>query len=1242
MEFLVGLALLVLAISTRISLNRALERLRQLEDALESQEIATTALARQLKRVTSETAPAEPASTAPAQPAAAPQGPAVTSPPVVPSAPKPTPPRAPEQKPAAPEQRPAAPAPAVPSALPSQPAAPPVPPARPAAPSTPPPSPPPPPRPSVPPAPPKPPFDWESLLGVRLASAVAGIALVVGAVLFLKISIDRGWLAPPIRVLIGVIAAIGLLVVCERKAARRYHVTANALDAAAIAILFSTFFAAHALWDLIPTTPTFLLLALVTAVAVLLSIRRESMFIAVLGLLGGFLTPILLSTGENKPIPLFSYLLLLNVGLAWVAYQRRWPALTVLSAIFTTIYQWGWVIKFLHESSLSLAMGIFLLFPAAALASAVLFNPRGAGSDRHHAVFERTGLFPSVAPLVFAIYLAAIPAYGARAGLLFGFLFIIDAGLLAIATGRREEWLHAVAGAATLLVFGLWLGMSFVATAWTTMLIAVPVFSLMYLAGPLIATMVDRTFGETGQQTSYVAPLLLFAFAMLARTDRAATSPIALFLVLFALAGVIALRAIAGRQGGLYFVAAFFALAAEATWSALHLTTASLQTAVGLYGAFGLFAIGVPIVARRLGRPLEPAYGAGTVLMGGLAMLLFLAAGSVAPAAIWGLALLLAILNAALFVESASGRMPAIAIAGGLLSWIVLATWWWRAAAIVGPLPAVLVVVILALVMLAGHAWAHAQMPRAAAVSAPVGFRHGLFLGLVGHFFLGFVAANPLWSQPPWEMFGALGVLTLAVSVVSLSTSRGELQIAAATAAAVVVTVWSAFAPGPPWPLTAILAAASVSVYALIWIAVAARRRGLEKMAAIGAGVSLFVGEATAIIAAMQEGEPSASVLIGAHAATAATILALAWRYRWEWIATGAVLPVWFAIFNFQMQHQEPAAWGSLFAFGAVLYAVFAAYPFVLGRRTQASRDPYFAAILASAMFLLVARTALERGGYSLYIGAVPVFEGAVLALLLRQLLRQEAAGSRDLGRLALVAGAALAFITVAIPLQLDEQWITIGWALEGAALAWLVTRVPHAGLRYGAVGLLAVVFVRLVCNPEVFDYEPRGAMRVFNWYLYTYAIAAAATMLAARWIGRTVWGRGRAIVPGLLYTSGAVMLFWLLNIEIADFYATGPEIAFRFGVSVAQDLTYTIGWLMFGLVALATGIITHSRITRIASLLLVAVTTVKCFLYDLRSLDGLYRVSAFVGLGISLALVSVAMQKYVLKAESPREPVAE
>ena len=160
---------------------------------------------------------------------------------------------------------------------------------------------------------------------MKLFSAIAGIALVIAAISFLRYSMQQGWLQPPVRVLIGLAVATALLVVCELKAARRYPVTANALDGAAIAILFASFFAAHSLWNLIPAAVTFALLAAVTALAVLLSIRRESLFIAVLGLLGGFATPALLSTGENRPIPLFAYLVLLNVGLAWVACVRSGP-----------------------------------------------------------------------------------------------------------------------------------------------------------------------------------------------------------------------------------------------------------------------------------------------------------------------------------------------------------------------------------------------------------------------------------------------------------------------------------------------------------------------------------------------------------------------------------------------------------------------------------------------------------------------------------------------------------------------------------------------------------------------------------------------------------------------------------------------------------------------------------------------------------------------------------------------------
>ena len=68
-------------------------------------------------------------------------------------------------------------------------------------------------------------------------------------------------------------------------------------------------------------------------------------------------------------------------------------------------------------------------------------------------------------------------------------------------------------------------------------------------------------------------------------------------------------------------------------------------------------------------------------------------------AGLWGLALLLAILNAALFIESASASLPLLALAGSLVSWAVLLVWWSEAAAVVGLLSSLLVVVGL----VAGH-----------------------------------------------------------------------------------------------------------------------------------------------------------------------------------------------------------------------------------------------------------------------------------------------------------------------------------------------------------------------------------------------------------------------------------------------------------------------------------------------------------------------------------------------------------
>ena len=325
------------------------------------------------------------------------------------------------------------------------------------------------PRPPAPPPPPTPPsrpaaaaFDWESLIGVKLAAPLAGIALVVAAVSFLKYSIEAGWLQPPVRVAIGILVAIALLVVCEMKAARRYPATANAMDAAAIAILFATFFAAHALWDLIPSLVTFGLLAMVRrdrGAAVdqaRIAVHSRSWASSAASRRRHSCRPERTARSRSSRT-----CLLLNVGLARVAHAKRWPMLTGLTLILTTIYQWGWVLKFLDATAACrwrwASFCCFRWRPIAGLMFAG--RARGSAADTNGQSFERTAFVSAAMPLLFALYLAAVPAYGARPSLLFGFLIIIDAGLLAIAIARRQGLLHAVGALATMLVMATWMSM---------------------------------------------------------------------------------------------------------------------------------------------------------------------------------------------------------------------------------------------------------------------------------------------------------------------------------------------------------------------------------------------------------------------------------------------------------------------------------------------------------------------------------------------------------------------------------------------------------------------------------------------------------------------------------------------------------------------------------------------------------------------------------------------------------------
>jgi len=175
----------------------------------------------------------------------------------------------------------------------------------------------------------------------------AGVITVIFAVgFFLKYAYDSGWIGPTGRVIIAAVSGLVALAVGEVTRRRGYGVVAKGVTALGFAILYAAVFSAYRYYGLIGPTPAFILAIFVTAAAMLYAVSLNEILVAFLSLLGGFLTPMIVSTGENLPMPLFSYVLVLGVGAVLCAYYRKWRAVNLLAFAGTFLLYTGWFEKF--------------------------------------------------------------------------------------------------------------------------------------------------------------------------------------------------------------------------------------------------------------------------------------------------------------------------------------------------------------------------------------------------------------------------------------------------------------------------------------------------------------------------------------------------------------------------------------------------------------------------------------------------------------------------------------------------------------------------------------------------------------------------------------------------------------------------------------------------------------------------------------------------------------------------------
>ncbi|NCB60731.1 MAG: DUF2339 domain-containing protein, partial [Gammaproteobacteria bacterium] len=167
------------------------------------------------------------------------------------------------------------------------------------------------------------------------------LILVCGIGFFLKYSIDNDLLGEQARVALSVLTGVAMMAGGVRLVNGKYHLLSQGLLGGGIAVLYFSVFAAFSFYLLLDVYLSFLLMSLVTVSAAVLAIRLDSVLVAIFAIIGGYCTPLLLSTGQVNFIGLFSYMLLLGCGILTINWFKQWYLLNFLGFVFNYLLFFG-------------------------------------------------------------------------------------------------------------------------------------------------------------------------------------------------------------------------------------------------------------------------------------------------------------------------------------------------------------------------------------------------------------------------------------------------------------------------------------------------------------------------------------------------------------------------------------------------------------------------------------------------------------------------------------------------------------------------------------------------------------------------------------------------------------------------------------------------------------------------------------------------------------------------------------
>jgi len=220
--------------------------------------------------------------------------------------------------------------------------------------------------------------DLESRIGSHWLNRIGIAALLIGISYFLKFAFENNWIGPGGRVSIGILAGIAVVMWSERFRAKGYKAFSYSLKAVGFGALYLSLWAAFQRYGLIPSSAAFVMMLAVTAAAAAMAWAQDAQILAAFALTGGFSTPALLSTGQNREVALFAYVAILDLATLVLVRFKPWRRLLMMSYAGTLLLYVGWYTSFYSRSQLEITLAFATLFFAIfAIAPLLTLQPEG-------------------------------------------------------------------------------------------------------------------------------------------------------------------------------------------------------------------------------------------------------------------------------------------------------------------------------------------------------------------------------------------------------------------------------------------------------------------------------------------------------------------------------------------------------------------------------------------------------------------------------------------------------------------------------------------------------------------------------------------------------------------------------------------------------------------------------------------------------------------------------------------------